>query len=187
MLSTMSINLKSAGIAGGESEKLRNYRQLRQKEALRAFCEIEGCTKPPLYGRIFCFVHSRPGKKAAKSEAKETIGKRVYIYAIRCGEFVKIGQTVDPEGRLAAMQTGNPHELEHVGHVLMHQHIERALHNKLMDFRHRLEWFRLEGPVKDVVDLIAKRDHDGIEDFLFGDYRRQIESLRERLEQPSKV
>lgn len=71
------------------------------------------------------------------------------IYAIRCGDFVKIGHCRGDDmttvrQRLAQMQTGCPHVLELVGVNLEgDSKTEKEWHTTLDDFRLRGEWFYL--------------------------------------------
>lgn len=69
------------------------------------------------------------------------------VYIIRGGGFIKIGKAANVSRRLASMRTSQPFEVEVVktfedcdGHTL-----ERDLHQRFADSRHRGEWFREEG------------------------------------------
>ena len=78
----------------------------------------------------------------------------VYLYAIRCHDFVKLGMAADPEQRCALLQVSNPYEMRVIwarpfatrseAHVA-----ERNVHARFEPFRERGEWFRLE-----CVDLL---------------------------------
>ena len=70
------------------------------------------------------------------------------IYAIGCGEFIKIGISGDVGSRLASLQTGSPHLLS-----VLHQEpidperavtIERHAHWLLRQQHERGEWFRAD-------------------------------------------
>ena len=66
-------------------------------------------------------------------------------YLIQCGEFVKIGITADIESRLRTLESSNPHALKVVALLAGGRALERALHKRFADYRHRDEWFRIEG------------------------------------------
>ena len=73
-----------------------------------------------------------------------------YLYAIQCGDCVKIGHAADPTKRLAALQTANPEELSlkwktRVGSTAAQaKAFERKLHKEFKDFHIRGEWFAKE-------------------------------------------
>lgn len=65
-----------------------------------------------------------------------------YIYFIRCGKFVKIGFSHEPEARKRELELGNPEDCILVG---MHEGTiedEKHLHRYFLSHHHRLEWFR---------------------------------------------
>jgi hypothetical protein len=73
-------------------------------------------------------------------------------YLIRCGDFVKIGITSDIEGRLRALESCNPHTLTVIALLRGGRALERALHKRFAEQRHRDEWFREEGELADWID-----------------------------------
>jgi len=74
-----------------------------------------------------------------------------FIYAIGNGDLVKIGWSIDPNRRLAALQTGSPESLVLLGVVAGTRQAERDAHLKLGAWRVRGEWFKIEGDVAGFV------------------------------------
>ena len=73
--------------------------------------------------------------------------RRWNIYFVRAGEYIKIGMTKDVNGRMSAIQTGNPIKLELCGvidHLTKEQahSYERRLHNFFSALRVKGEWFK---------------------------------------------
>lgn len=85
------------------------------------------------------------------------------IYAIEGGGYVKIGISFSPEDRIAALQTGNPHQLRLVGSIPGSKTIEKAIHALLQDSGKHGEWFEPTDEVGRVVDIIASQDVNGLE------------------------
>lgn len=72
-------------------------------------------------------------------------------YLIRCGDYVKIGITADVRLRLRTLEAHNPLPLE-VGALFPGgREIERKLHARFVAYRHRDEWFRIEGELADWI------------------------------------
>ena len=74
-----------------------------------------------------------------------------WLYFIRCGRFVKIGFSKNPEERLRDMRTYTPFEVILVGSVPGCRDAERALHAMLHRQHHRLEWFRSTPAVEAMI------------------------------------
>lgn len=72
-------------------------------------------------------------------------------YVIRCGAFVKIGATSDVRSRLRQLEAVNPFELTVVAVLAGGQTVERKLHKRFCDLRHRDEWFREEGDLAEWI------------------------------------
>lgn len=71
-----------------------------------------------------------------------------YVYIIKCGEqeIYKIGITrLNPQSRLAALQTGNPYPLTMLwfSPVINAERVEAVLHNLLSHDRMMGEWFKI--------------------------------------------
>ncbi len=73
-------------------------------------------------------------------------------YLIQCQAtgLVKIGTSVDPDSRIAALQTGSAGQLVLLGAV---RQAEKALHFKYRRYRRHGEWFAL--PASEVAALLA--------------------------------
>jgi hypothetical protein len=73
-------------------------------------------------------------------------GDTVYLYAIRCEEFFKVGIAVNIAERVRIMLTGNPFPIEVAAYRTIRHEVayeaESAAHAKLAPFAHRGEWFR---------------------------------------------
>lgn len=71
---------------------------------------------------------------------------RGYVYAIRSGDFVKIGCTRSSlSNKISTLQTGNPIALELVGYFRTDHMVvsERSVHERLKKYRTSGEWFRI--------------------------------------------
>lgn len=71
--------------------------------------------------------------------------KSGYVYAIRAGttDHVKVGYSISPVGRIAALQAGCPEQLHLIAEARAGRATERALHDMLSDSRIHGEWFVL--------------------------------------------
>lgn len=72
---------------------------------------------------------------------------RLKLYVMRAGEsHIKIGVAIDPESRLAAIQTGSFHKvsLAAVAEYSNSKLAERAWHERLSRYRTNGEWFMLK-------------------------------------------
>ena len=67
------------------------------------------------------------------------------------GEYVKIGVAINPESRMAELQTGNPVELKLWLVLPGGLKEERLLHHKLGASRVRGEWFVLNDDLKRII------------------------------------
>lgn len=79
-------------------------------------------------------------------------GARTWVYAIKCGEYIKIGIAKDVRRRLDEINLCNPY----LATVVIQAEVaaclalkaERELHIHFMDHHHKREWFKLSA--KDV-------------------------------------
>lgn len=74
-----------------------------------------------------------------------------FVYFIRCGDFVKIGFSKDPGGRLRALLPGSPHDMQLLAAHPGTERDEAALHRALAKHRHKWEWFRSCAEIDDLV------------------------------------
>jgi hypothetical protein len=84
---------------------------------------------------------------------QESHGREVFTYFIRAARagLVKIGHSVDPDERMASLQTANGDDLEMIGHARGGHDLERYLHKRLGVHRRRGEWFTLAPEVAAVI------------------------------------
>ncbi len=78
-------------------------------------------------------------------------GGSTFVYAVQCGEFIKVGVAYNIPARLSSMQTGNPHQLEVIAALEFDaegaaRFAEKAAHRFLAQHAHRGEWFKIEAP-----------------------------------------
>jgi len=66
------------------------------------------------------------------------------VYFVQCGEFIKIGFTVEPTKRIRAIKTSSPHEVRLLGTIAGGPDREKELHAMFKHLRHRGEWFRTD-------------------------------------------
>ena len=78
-----------------------------------------------------------------------------YVYFIRCKAFVKIGYATSVPDRKRELGIGNPFDLEIIGAFKAHPSTENDLHRLLRRHRHRGEWFKLSGPVKQAIQELC--------------------------------
>lgn len=70
-------------------------------------------------------------------------GPRTFIYFLRAGEFVKIGQSVRWKVRLDQMQTGSPYTIIPLLVLIDDPKLEKKLHNRFRASHFRGEWFHI--------------------------------------------
>ncbi len=79
-------------------------------------------------------------------------------YFIKAGNFVKIGCSTDPEKRLRAIQTGNPHKCELLYSIYNEDmfEMEQWVQMELKKYHIRGEWYRLTPKVREYITLVKK-------------------------------
>lgn len=77
-------------------------------------------------------------------------GKQGYVYLIceKATKYGKIGYSVNPEKRIAEIQTGNPRQLELVGKIEGKPEDEAAMHAKYIEQNVLQEWFTVTPELK---------------------------------------
>lgn len=77
-------------------------------------------------------------------------GKQGFVYLIveKGGRYGKIGYSVNPQKRIAEVQTGNPRPLRLFGTIPGTEDTERALHAKYIKDNALQEWFKLSDELK---------------------------------------
>lgn len=87
-------------------------------------------------------------------EAVHERNMTVYFVGVpTLGNVVKIGQTKFMNSRLDGIRTGCPYPPEVLATVRADGMLERELHAHFAEYRIHLEWFRLEPPLQEIVDL----------------------------------
>lgn len=77
------------------------------------------------------------------------------VYLLGCGDYYKIGYSKNMQSRLSSIRTSNPFEVELLatfectdGRYL---DLEKLLHEKFKDSKHKLEWFNKDFTVEDFL------------------------------------
>lgn len=95
-----------------------------------------------------------------------------YVYAIEAvgTNYVKIGTTTDLDQRLVNLSTGCPHEVRYVGRWEGDLQTETAIHQALVTYRRRGEWFDIgaERAVWEVTRLLGHAPFTDREIYLLG-------------------
>lgn len=85
------------------------------------------------------------GSWPRRMDAEHTNLNETFIYFLRAGEFVKIGQSRRWKSRLDQMQTGSPYTIVPLLILRGSPAMEKTLHSRFRADHFRGEWFRL-GP-----------------------------------------
>jgi hypothetical protein len=72
-----------------------------------------------------------------------------FVYIIKCGDYVKIGKSMNPELRKNTLQNATPFPLE----ILFYspRFIEEDLHKKFAKYHHSNEWFIYSDEIKNFI------------------------------------
>lgn len=90
-----------------------------------------------------------------------------YLYLIKCNEYYKIGIAGKMEGRIAALQTGNPYTLILATCFEFNnaEPVEKSLHQKYIPEKERGEWFKLSqyqvDELRDICLLLGGKEELG--------------------------
>lgn len=137
-------------------------------------CAHPDCVKPAIYGRGYCPLHVEPGRIKKRRKKESLKSGEVYIYAIECDGYIKIGKTISPRKRFASIQGCNPHELEYLGDVILTADFEQYIHDYLKNHNHRLEWFKKSNEVMRLVDMIVGKRADELRKLVAPDWMQQF-------------
>jgi len=93
--------------------------------------------------------------------------EETFIYFLRAGQFVKIGQSKAWKDRLAQMQTGSPYTILPLLILKAHPSTERKLHVRFRADHFRGEWFHVGAAVQEFIranraQCMAKADMDDL-------------------------
>lgn len=96
---------------------------------------------------------------------KSEIKHNGIVYLISDGTYIKIGYTkTSIKNRIEAMQTGNANKLEVIAFskVPKCEKIEKYIHYRYKDYRHRREWFKFttDGHIFDIVNILRKAEKE---------------------------
>lgn len=94
-----------------------------------------------------------PGNPAMRANAYR---KARRVYFMLCNGKVKIGVATKVNGRLSAMQTGNPDEVKLLACTPGDEELEGKLHKRFKRLHVRGEWFKYEGSLKDYIQSLPK-------------------------------
>lgn len=75
-----------------------------------------------------------------------------FIYAIRCGDFVKLGYATDVFKRRSQIGLANPLPVTLIGYSRGSRADEIAIHREFTPWRVRGEWFQFVGPIAAFVE-----------------------------------
>lgn len=78
--------------------------------------------------------------------------KQRHVYFIQCGDFIKIGTAIDVGARIRSIRASNPHPIEVLRVIPADDALEKDLHKRFAQSRHRGEWFK---PSQDLADFIS--------------------------------
>jgi len=101
------------------------------------------------WGKDVLFVQLDQAVKRCRGTGK-LVGD---VYFVLCQDLLKIGFSIDVDGRLAGMRTDNPFPLQLLGVIAGPVQLEKALHAVFNEHRHQGEWFKYG----DAVGLAVKR------------------------------
>jgi hypothetical protein len=101
-----------------------------------------------------CCVVCRGRKLRRTTRRRITRVKRLELYACVCGPYVKLGISKCIALRLRGLLCDNPFPIRlfSIGDASSRVD-EQQLHDRFKDYHHRLEWFRLEGVLREYVTL----------------------------------
>lgn len=126
-----------------------------------------------------------------------TTEPEVYVYFIKCGDYVKIGKSKDPESRFKTItKPNNPtispdgldlSKSELLGYIPGGSFLESSLHQQLNSQRVAGEWFRLETHVAGVITMLISNKENDVDIFtVLGLVSQTIEKFDVMLEQSVK-
>lgn len=116
--------------------------------------------KQASYGKTKSMANDAYQKEKKRQETAVSSRKQGhYVYYIQWDndpDFVKIGYSSSPAGRIAGFLTGSPRNLQ----VLRLEPVtstqdELARHSKFDEYRHTREWFRYEGALKAYIQSLS--------------------------------
>jgi hypothetical protein len=73
------------------------------------------------------------------------------VYILRCGDYIKIGYSLNFVRRLEALRSTSPHDVLVIATMGGGKSLELQLHKQFAAYRHHHEWFRNEGELAEYV------------------------------------
>lgn len=110
-----------------------------------------------------------PAKVTQADVARAIRDGETFIYFLRSGEFVKIGQSLQWRGRMATMQIGSPYTIVPLLVLIDKPALEKKLHKRFRSDHFRGEWFHLGPAVTSFIKENLPRCVAGLSDV--GDLR----------------
>ena len=80
-----------------------------------------------------------------------------WVYFFSCGEFIKIGFSINLTLRHRALQAANPYPIVLDGAVRGTMQMERAIRRLCAEHHHRLEWFRAAPELLAAIAVVSTR------------------------------
>ena len=99
------------------------------------FCKANGVTRQAVYYQV-------------KGYHRKT-NHGVCVYFVACNGFVKIGKTTNLKRRMSTISTNSTSEPELL--FTVDGDHETQFHDQFSEYRHRMEWFRVEGTLKQFI------------------------------------
>ena len=90
-----------------------------------------------------------PAEMAASRAARDGLGTKTYIALNPLSGLLKIGKSIDPDARMANLQTGAALKPELL--AVIDDDIERVLHKRFRALRVFGEWFRDDGTIAEFI------------------------------------
>jgi len=108
-----------------------------------------------------------------------------FVYLVTDGDYVKIGISYNPEGRLASLQTSNPRKLcmIHKSKHINARELESILHEEYKDFNEINEWFNLNSEqISHTIDFLNENSSRNIFERNFQKSNISQNELKESIE-----
>jgi hypothetical protein len=76
------------------------------------------------------------------------------VYFVRVGSFVKIGFSDDVKARYRVLLSASPYDMKPLGFIHADggaEELEERIHAQFAELRHRGEWFRFDGSIREFI------------------------------------
>jgi hypothetical protein len=78
------------------------------------------------------------------------------VYFLESGGSIKIGRTADLATRMGSLRSSSAIDVRLIGAVLGGKRLEKAIHEELVSFAERGEWFRDDPIVRRIIDRVLR-------------------------------